>query len=123
VTVIKIFLVDDDIDILRLYTDLLTLKGFDIIGSARDGDEAIQFYEKSSQKPDIIIMDHRMPIKNGIEATKAILKIEPHTKIIFASADSSIEQEALAIGAVAFFHKPFNIVQLIEKIKALLEYN
>ncbi len=50
------------------------------------------------KKPDIILMDHRMPKKNGIEASKEILKINGKTKIIFLSADSSIKEEVLSIG-------------------------
>lgn len=57
-----------------------------------------------------------MPKKNGLEATKEILSISNHTKIIFASADRSVEKEALSIGAVKFKKKPFSIERLKKNI-------
>ena len=73
------------------------------------------------KKPDIILMDHRMPIKNGIEASKEIMKIDGKTKIIFLSADNSIKEEALSIGVIKFRDKPFSIKQLINDITKALE--
>ena len=47
-------------------------------------------------------MDHRMPSKDGIEVTEEILSINPNTKIIFVSADYSIRDKALEVGAIDF---------------------
>ncbi|NVM53974.1 MAG: response regulator [Candidatus Helarchaeota archaeon] len=118
-----IFLVDDNYSLLLLYQKLFTLKGYNVIGAARNGIEAITMFKKFTVKPDVIIMDYRMPIKNGIEATKEILQINKHSKIIFASADERIENEALSIGASAFKLKPFNIDNLIGKINETLLKN
>ena len=63
-------------------------------------------------------MDHRMPIKNGVEATKEILKINPNIKIIILSADYSIKEIVMKAGAVDFLEKPFDfntLFRLIEK--------
>ena len=73
--------------------------GFEVIGIANNGEEAVQLYKSFQTKPDIVIMDHRMPKKNGLEATKEILSLSNYSKIIFASADKSIEKEALSVGA------------------------
>jgi len=62
-----------------------------------------------------------MPIKNGIEATKEILLIDGNTKIIFTSADNSVKEEALSIGACCFVDKPFNIKILMNNIKKASE--
>jgi len=96
---------------------VLGMSGFDVIGEAKNGEEAVSLYITFPKKPDIILMDHRMPIKNGIEATKQILNINKKSKIIFTSADISIKQEALSIGAKSFIDKPFTITELIDKIK------
>jgi len=78
---IRIFIVEDDSSLRMLYEKALSLKGYNVLDSARDGQEAVQMYNAFKDKPDIIIMDHRMPIKNGIKATKEILnnsiKIKP----------------------------------------------
>ena len=119
---ISIFIVEDDSSLRMLYEKALALNGYNILGSARDGQEAVQMYNAFKDKPDIIIMDHRMPIKNGIEATKEILKnsdkIKP--KVIFASADNSIRDLALEIGANSFKNKPFTLQRLFDNIKKVL---
>jgi len=65
-------------------------------------------------------MDHRMPIKNGIDATKEILSLDSNAKILFASADDSVKGEALSIGAIGFATKPFSIPELIEDMEKFL---
>jgi len=82
--------------------------------------EAVCKYKSFSKKPDIILMDHRMPIKNGIETFKEILKINNNAKIIFVSADNSIKNDVLSLGATDFLCKPFNIEKLIQSIKNAL---
>ncbi len=114
-------MVDDDTDILLLYQKMLEHIGFEVVGTANNGEEAVQLFKSFQRKPDIILMDHRMPKKNGIETTKEILTINNHSKIIFTSADSSIEKEALSVGALSFLKKPFSLESLKENIlKAMI---
>ena len=54
---------------------VLEAYGYSVIGKAKNGQEAVDMYRSFSNKPDVIIMDHRMPVKDGIEATKEILQI------------------------------------------------
>jgi DNA-binding NtrC family response regulator len=62
-----------------------------------------------------------MPLKNGIEAAKEILQINNTSKIIFASADQSIKEIALSIGAISFKEKPFNMKKLINNVQKALK--
>ena len=78
-------------------------------------------YKSFIEKPEVILMDHRMPIKNGIDTSKELLQINDKIKILFTSADSSIKQEALSLGAFSFLDKPFTIDFLINEIKKALE--
>jgi two-component system chemotaxis response regulator CheY len=71
------------------------------------------------EPPDIIIMDHRMPNKDGVETTKEILQINPNTKIIFASADTAVRDAALASGALSFLSKPFAVADLMDELKGM----
>jgi two-component system chemotaxis response regulator CheY len=68
-------------------------------------------------KPVIIIMDQRMPVKDGVSATQEILNMDPKATIFFGSADLHIEKEALAAGAKGFLLKPFRIEELLEAIE------
>ena len=103
-----------------LYEKFLTLSGFQVIGTANNGEEAVYMFNSFSEKPNIILMDHRMPIKNGIEATKEIFQIANSVKIIFVSADKTIKQEALSLGIAGFLEKPFSLNNLVVKINDVL---
>ena len=77
-------------------------------------------YKSFSDKPDVILMDHRMPIKNGLEASREILRMDGTPKIIFASADKSIREEALSLGVLSFKDKPFTLQRLFNNIQKAL---
>ncbi len=117
---ISIFIVEDDVFILRLYEIFLRSSKFSVIGKAKNGDEAVTSYKLMSTKPDLIIMDNRMPVKSGIEALKEILEIDSQAKIMIVSADRSIEKIAKSVGAVAFMEKPFSLKILVENINNVI---
>ena len=120
-TIVKIFIVEDDLGIQRFYEKILLLNGFEIVGIANDGEEAVSMFKSFSEKPEVILMDHRMPKKNGIEASKEILQIDNKIKIIFISVDSSIKEEAYSIGAFSFIDKPFTIERFFDEIKKAIK--
>lgn len=113
----SVLIVDDELFIVELYRDILQLRGYKIVGTAFDGEEAVRKYTATSDKPDVVIMDHRMPIMNGVQATKEILRMNPRQKVIFVSADVMVEKEARDAGAVDFLPKPFRMDDLIEKMQ------
>jgi two-component system chemotaxis response regulator CheY len=115
----SVLIVDDELFIVELYRDILQLRGYKVVGTAFDGEEALKKYGTISEKPDVIIMDHRMPIMNGVEATKQIIKMNPKQKVIFVSADVLVEKEARDAGAIEFLPKPFRMDDLIEKMSKL----
>ncbi|TXT65042.1 MAG: Chemotaxis protein CheY [Promethearchaeota archaeon] len=114
---VSVFIVEDDKSIQTLYKKFLDLYGFEVAGTASNGEEAVQKFKAFERKPDIILMDHRMPVKDGLKATKEILSIEQNANIIFASADKTVKQEALKLGILGFLEKPFSLEVLIEYIK------
>jgi len=118
---IKILIVDDDQSLQRLYGLILKEADFEIIGTAINGKDAIEKYINLEEKTDLILMDHRMPIKNGLDAMVEILKINKKENIIFASADISVKQKAISLGAVAFLDKPFKMQQLLITIQKIVK--
>jgi two-component system chemotaxis response regulator CheY len=113
----SVLIVDDELFIVELYRDILQLRGYRVVGTAFDGEEALRKYNDSSEKPDVVIMDHRMPVMNGVEATREIMRLNPHQKIIFVSADVLVEKEAREAGASEFLPKPFRMDDLIDRMK------
>ena len=119
----SIFIIEDDLSLQKLYKLLLKLKGFKVIGTANNGENAIHKYNSFIDKPDIILMDYRMPIKNGLETTKEIVKIDKRgkSKVIFVSADKTIKEKALSMGAMSFIKKPFSQEKLVNEINSALK--
>ncbi len=118
----KMFLVDDDRAIIEVYRNMLEIKGHEVIGEAFDGESAVMIYEKLPIKPDIILMDHRMPFKNGIKSMEGIHTIHPTQCVIFVTADFKAAKDALNKGAQSFIMKPFRMDDLFNSIEmALLE--
>ncbi|MCJ7561726.1 MAG: response regulator [Thermoplasmata archaeon] len=95
---------------------MLEANGHSVVAVASDGEEAVRKYKEMAEKPVVIIMDQRMPIKDGVSATQEILKMDPSATIFFGSADLHIEKEALAAGAKGFLLKPFRIEELLVAI-------
>ena len=107
---------------LKLYKLFLAEMGDYSVEFSTNGKDAVENYKNYSEKPNIIIMDHRMPIMNGFDAMNEILKIDRNTKIIFASADTMMKELSISMGATAFLSKPFKIEELIYLInKAIRE--
>ena len=116
----SIFIVEDDLSLQRLYEMMINVFGFKVVDKASNGKEAIEKFMSFSSKPDLILMDHRMPVKNGIDTAIELLKINNNIKILFASADNSVNGRALEIGASSFIKKPFTVVELLNEIKKVL---
>ena len=116
----KIFVVDDDHAILKLYRLMLNGVGFEIIDTATNGKIAVEKYRQFPVKPDMILIDYRMPIKNGLDAMVEILQINSSEKIVFASADMDIKERALELGACEFISKPFGMSDVLKVLNRVL---
>ena len=114
---VKIFVIEDD-DLTRmLYCEMLEFLGYNIIDCATNGEEAVDKFQKFIIKPDLIIMDYRLPLKNGLDAMKEILLLDGTSKVLFASADNNIKDLALNSGAVGFIQKPFDFAKFQKEIQ------
>ena len=111
-----VFLVDDEPVLHELYREVLSVNGFEVIGKALNGEEALKVYRELEVKPDIIILDHRMPKGDGLFVMGEILSLDPEAKVIFASADTSVRERVLRLGALGFLEKPFSINDLINVV-------
>jgi len=112
-----VLLVDDDMDVLESTQYLLMDEGFDVI-TAKNGEEAIN--EFSSNKPDIIFMDIKMPIMNGYDAFYKIKKLDKNAKIVLTSSyaiNNEQFQKAKEHTLSDLLNKPFDIDSMIKMIE------
>jgi DNA-binding NarL/FixJ family response regulator len=92
-----------------------------IVGEAKDGIMAVELVKK--YKPMVVLMDVAMPVLNGLEATKQIVKLLPEVKVIILSAysnDNFIDR-SLNVGACGYLVKQCSPALLVESIKKVLE--
>ena len=111
---------DDETFLHEIYSDFLNLHGHKVVGIAYNGEEAIALYRSLPKKPDIVIMDQRMPGKSGVDATREILAIDAHTNVVFSSADIHARKASAEAGAVAFVQKPFTLEELLRVLESVL---
>ena len=118
----RIFIAEDHA-ILRdgLRAMLTSLPGYEIIGEAEDGGEAIRGVV--SGRPDLVILDLSMPKMNGMEALKEIKKLAPDTKVLVLSIHSSDEYvlPVLKAGADGYMLKYDTQAELMSAIKSILD--
>jgi DNA-binding NarL/FixJ family response regulator len=88
-----------------------------VVGEADDGRQAVKL--ALQLRPDVVVMDIAMPLLNGIEATRQILKALPETRVLVLSAHSDEEyvDSVLALGAVAYVLKQSSLVELATAIR------
>jgi len=117
-----VLLVDDEEVILEVGKELLEAMGYRVL-TAKDGEEAMQVYEKNLDEIDIVLLDMVMPNMSGGEAYDRIKEVNLDVKVLLSSG-YSISGEATEIlkrGCNGFIQKPFTMKALSRKIRGILE--
>jgi DNA-binding NarL/FixJ family response regulator len=117
---IKVLITDDHETVRRGLTVFLrALSGFETVGEAGDGEEAVK--KAALLKPDLVLMDISMPIMDGIEATQIIHRNHPTTKILILTSFSEEDhvRRALDAGASGYLQKGVSIAELNAELRKL----
>jgi two-component system chemotaxis response regulator CheY len=116
----RVLIADDSAHMRTILKNALLRNGYDVVGEAEDGNEAVSLYEKL--KPDVAAIDIKMPRMDGIEALKAIKSKHPDAKVVMISAMGQQKDviEAMRSGASDFFIKPFIAEKVVEAIENAL---
>ena len=116
----RILIVDDASFMRTVLKDIIRTNGLaSEIMEAADGVEAVMLYQKG--KPDLVTMDINMPRADGVQALRAILKINPNAKVVMITSveEKHTVQDAMRIGARDYVVKPFdrsNVPLVLNKV-------
>lgn len=117
-----IMVVDDSPFASKQIKDIVEDNGYEVIGYAKDGEEAIEFYKEL--KPDIVILDIIMPGLNGLETAEMLKKQDPAVKILMLSSlcDAGTMEEVKSIGVKHLIPKPLEADVLLASLELVSKF-
>lgn len=112
----RVLITDDAAFMRMMLKDILIKGGYDVVGEAINGADAIEKYKEL--KPDLVTLDITMPEMDGISACEGIMKYDPNAKCVMCSAmgQQAMVLSAIKAGAKDFIVKPFKAERVIEAI-------
>ena len=116
----RVLVCDDAIFMRTMISDILSGAGYEVVGEAETGLQAIERYREL--KPDLVTMDIVMPDMGGIDAVREIVKNDPNAKILMCSAmgQQALVVEAIQAGAKDFVVKPFQPSRVLEAVQRVV---
>jgi two-component system, chemotaxis family, chemotaxis protein CheY len=116
----RVLVCDDAIFMRTMISDILSGAGYEVVGEAETGVQAIERYK--ALRPDLVTMDIVMPDMGGIEAVREIVKSDADAKILMCSAmgQQALVVEAIQAGAKDFVVKPFQPSRVLEAVQRVL---
>ena len=114
---IRLMLADDHRMLREGLRRSLSDEGFDVVGEASDGDEAVRLAD--TLRPDVILMDVTMPDVDGVEATRRIHQQHPEIRVVMLTmhADQSVIAEALRAGASGYLVKDCSTDEIADAVR------
>lgn len=118
----KVLLVEDDTTLSFIIEDALTREGFDVV-CASNGETGLRLFREAN--PDVIVADVMMPKMDGFEMVRLIRLSSPAVPVLFLTARTALDDvvKGFELGANDYLRKPFQILELVVRIKALLKRN
>jgi DNA-binding NarL/FixJ family response regulator len=107
-----VLVADDHRQFREALVALLELDGFEVVGQAADGADAVALAKQL--RPDVVVIDLKMPVLNGLDATRLVRDALPFTPVVVLTAftGDELERAAVAAGATAFVAKDANLEEL-----------
>ena len=115
-----VLVVDDDRSLRQAIVRALVLEGYDVSG-AEDGAQALAFFDEGATSPDVVVLDVLMPNLDGVTTCRAIRR-SSRVPILMLTARGTVDDrvEGLDAGADDYLSKPFAVVELLARLRALL---
>jgi two-component system response regulator MprA len=116
----RVLVVDDDRSLRQAIARALELEGYDV-SSAEDGAQALGYFDDEATVPDVVVLDLLMPNVDGLTACRAI-RSKSRVPVLILTARDTVDDrvEGLDAGADDYLSKPFAVVELLARLRALL---
>ena len=116
----RVLVVDDALFMRKMLSDALSKGGHEVVGEAGDGGEAVDRYRELT--PDLTTLDITMPEKDGLQALREIMALDPAARVIMCSAlgQESKVIESIKAGAKDFVVKPFQADRVLDAVSKAL---
>src|SRR6056297_2783665 len=114
----RVLIVDDSMFVTKQINQILTSEGFEIVGSATDGEQAVEKYKELHPNVDLVTMDITMPKMDGVTALEKIMEFDKSATVVMVSAlgKNDLVKNSLMIGAKNYIVKPLDRAKVLERI-------
>ncbi len=114
----RVLIVDDSMFVEKQISQILTSEGFEIVGTAKDGEEGLEKYKEVFPNIDLVTMDITMPKMDGVTALEKIIEFDKDARVIMISAlgKQDLVKKSLLIGAKNYIVKPLDRQKVLERV-------
>ncbi len=119
----RVLVVDDSVFVTKQIGQILSSEGFEIVGTAADGEQGLEKYKELYPNVDLVTMDITMPKMDGVTALEKIMEFDKNAKVIMISAlgKQDLVKQSLLLGAKNYIVKPLDRQKVLERVVSSLE--
>ncbi len=119
----RVLVVDDSMFVAKQLTQILTSAGFEVVGTAGNGEEAVERYKELHPNIDLVTMDITMPKMDGVTALQKVIDFDKDAAVVMISAlgKNDLVKNSLIIGAKNYIVKPLDRAKVLERIVGALK--
>ena len=119
----RVLVVDDSMFVTKQISQILSSEGFEIVGTAKDGQEGLEKYKELFPNVDLVTMDITMPKMDGVTAMEKILEFDKEARIVMISAlgKQDLVKKSLLLGAKNYIVKPLDRQKVLERVLTSLK--
>ncbi len=119
----RVLVVDDSMFVAKQLSQILTSAGFDVVGTAGDGEEGLEKYKELFPSIDLVTMDITMPKMDGVTALEKIIEFDKSASVVMISAlgKNELVKNSLLIGAKNYIVKPLDRNKVLERVLVALD--
>lgn len=114
----RVLVVDDSMFVTKQIGQILTSEGFEVVGTAADGQEGVDTYKELYPNVDLVTMDITMPRMDGVTALEKIMEFDKDASVVMISAlgKQDLVKKSLLLGAKNYIVKPLDRAKVLERI-------